>query len=62
MDIQLLNGEEQYIRRDNMHDKMNNEESVEELVNNINEYFNIDALNIDDLSKNISECNVDKVE
>lgn len=45
-----------------MHDKMNNEESVEELVNNINEYFNIDALNIDDLSKNISECNVDKVE
>lgn len=42
-----------------MHDKMNNEDSVEEVVNDINEYFNIDALNIGDLSKNISECNVD---
>lgn len=42
-----------------MHDKMNNEESVEELVNNLNDYFNLDALNIDDLSKSISECNLD---
>lgn len=42
-----------------MHDKMNNEESLEEVVNNINEYFNIEALNIDDLSKSINECNVD---
>lgn len=42
-----------------MHDKMNDEESVETLVNNINEYFNLDSLNLDDLDKTISECNVD---
>lgn len=43
-----------------MHDKMNNEESVDNLVNNLNDYFNLDSLNIDDLSKRISECNLDE--
>ena len=43
-----------------MHDKMNNEESVEEVINEIYEYFNLDSLNLDDLNKSISECNLDK--
>lgn len=43
-----------------MHDKMNNEESVEEVINEIDEYFNLDSLNLDDLNKSISECNLDK--
>ena len=42
-----------------MHDKMKTQESLDEVVNDINEYFNLESLNIDDLSKNISECNVD---
>ena len=45
-----------------MHDKMNDEETIDSLVNNLNEYFNIDSLNIDDLSKTISECNLDNKE
>ena len=31
-----------------MHDKMNNEESLSNLVNNLNDYFNLDSLDIDD--------------
>ena len=42
-----------------MHDKMNDEESRDNLVDEINEYFNLDSLKIDDLSKRISECNLD---
>lgn len=42
-----------------MHDKMNDEESVDNIVNSINEYFDIDSLNIDDLNKKLSECNLD---
>lgn len=42
-----------------MHDKMNNEESVDNLVNNLSEYFNLDSLEIDDLDKTIAECNLD---
>ena len=45
-----------------MHDKMNNEESVDNLVKNLNEYFDLSSLNIDDLSKQISECNLDNEE
>lgn len=41
-----------------MHDKMNNEETLDNLVDNLNEYFDLDALNIEDLSKKISECNL----
>ncbi len=42
-----------------MHDKMNDEESIDNVVNSINEYFDIDSLNIDDLNKKLSECNLD---
>lgn len=42
-----------------MHDKMNDEETLDNLVNDLNEYFNLDSLNIDDLSKTINECNLD---
>ena len=42
-----------------MHDKMKNEESVDNLIDNLNEYFDLNSLNIDDLSKKISECNFD---
>ena len=42
-----------------MHDKMNDEESIDNVVNSINEYFDIDSLNIDDLNKKLSECNFD---
>lgn len=42
-----------------MHDKMNNEESKEEVISKIDEYFDLDNLDIEDLSKSISECNVD---
>jgi len=42
-----------------MHDKMNNEETLENLVDNLNDYFDLDSLNIEDLSKCISECNLD---
>ena len=45
-----------------MHDKMKDEESRDNLIDEINEYFNLDSLNIDDLSKRISECNLDKEE
>ena len=38
---------------------MNNEETLDNLVDNLNEYFDLDALNIEDLSKKISECNLD---
>lgn len=45
-----------------MHDKMKDEESRDNLIDEINEYFNLDSLNINDLSKSISECNLDKEE
>ena len=38
-----------------MHDKMNNEESVDNLVDNLSEYFDLSSLGIDELDKNISE-------
>ena len=42
-----------------MHDKMNDEETLDNVANNINEYFDIDSLNIEDLNKKLSECNLD---
>ena len=42
-----------------MHDKMNDEESIDNVVNSINEYFDIDSLNIEDLNKKLCECNLD---
>lgn len=42
-----------------MHDKMNDEETLDNVVNSINEYFDIDSLNIEDLNKKLSECNLD---
>ena len=42
-----------------MHDKLNDEESVDNVINSINEYFDIDSLNIEDLNKKMSECNLD---
>lgn len=45
-----------------MHDKMNDEKSKEELINNLNDYFDISSLNIDDLTKTISDCNLDNIE
>ena len=42
-----------------MYDKMNDEDTIDNVVNNINEYFDIDSLNIDDLNKKLSECNLD---
>ncbi len=44
-----------------MHDKMNDEETKESLVNDLNEYFNLDSLNIEDLDKTISDCNLDNL-
>lgn len=44
-----------------MHDKMNDEETKENLVNDLNEYFNLDSLNIEDLDKTISDCNLDNL-
>lgn len=42
-----------------MHDKMNDEETKENLVNDLNKYFNIDLLNIEDLNKTLNDCNLD---
>lgn len=42
-----------------MHDKMNDKESVDNLLESLNEYFDLTSLNIDDLSKQINECNFD---
>lgn len=42
-----------------MHDKMNNEEEKEKLIDNLNEYFDLTSLNIDDLTKTISDCNLE---
>ena len=42
-----------------MHDIMNNEEEKEKLIDNLNEYFDLTSLNIDDLTKTISDCNLE---
>lgn len=42
-----------------MHDKMNNEESIDNLVNNLNDYFDLSSLDIDDLSTSVSDSNFD---
>jgi len=34
-----------------MHDKMNNEESVDNLVDNLSEYFDLSSIGLDDLDK-----------
>ena len=38
---------------------MNNEEEKEKLIDNLNEYFDLTSLNIDDLTKTISDCNLE---
>lgn len=42
-----------------MHDKMNDEETKNKVVEDINEYFDLSSLNIDDLSKTLNECHLD---
>ncbi|MBQ9318012.1 MAG: hypothetical protein IJR82_00030 [Bacilli bacterium] len=44
-----------------MHDKINDEETKNKVAEDINEFFDLSSLNIDDLSKTISECNLDNL-
>ncbi len=42
-----------------MHDKTNDEETKKQVNNDINQYFNLDTIGLEDLDKKISEIKLD---
>lgn len=43
-----------------MHDKTNDEETKNQINNDINEYFDLSSLDLDDINQPISEIQLDK--
>lgn len=45
-----------------MHDKTNDEETKKQVNSDINEYFNLESIGLEDLNKKVSEIRIENID